>query len=141
MAKGSRSQYKRDERNINRETRPRAYAKFIRVSDTKARIVLNQIKGKGIAEAMAILSYSPRYASAVILKLLKSAVANAEFMGLDTRRLYVCEVYADQGPTLKRIQPRAKGMAYRINKKTSHLSIILNGKEAKDGTESKSSRA
>lgn len=127
MAKGSRSKYKRDERNVNKDMRPYATAKFIRVSDTKARIVLEQIKGKDVAQAQAILSYSPRYASSVIYKLLKSAIANAENnRGLNPENLFVEEVFADQGPTLKRIKPRAKGTAYRINKKTSHLSIILN---------------
>ncbi|MDR1688201.1 MAG: 50S ribosomal protein L22 [Clostridiales bacterium] len=127
MAKGSRSQYKRDERNAVKDTRAHASAKFIRLSDTKARIVLEQIKGKNVGEAMAILSYSPRYAAGVIEKLLKSAVANAENnLGIDPSKLFVEEVFANQGPTLKRIRPRAKGMAYRINKKTSHLSIILN---------------
>ena len=129
MAKGSRSRYKQ-ERNENKETRPYAVAKFIRLSDTKARIVMEQIKGKGVDEALAILTYSPRYAAAVIIKLLKSAVANAENnMGLDAGDLFVEEVFANQGPTLKRIHPRAKGMAYRINKKTSHLSIILNERQ------------
>ena len=124
--KYSRSKYKRNERNIIKEDRPHAHARYVRLSDTKARIVLNKIKGKSVNEAMALLLYSPRYASDVIYKLLKSAVANAENnMGLNINDLYVDEVFANQGPTLKRIRPRAKGMAYRINKKTCHLSIYL----------------
>jgi len=127
MAQGSRTQYKVRRNKENRETRPRATAKFIRLSSTKARIVMEQIKGKSVAEALAVLTYSPRYASSVIIKLLKSAVANAENnLGLDAGGLYVEEVIANQGPTLKRIRPKAKGMAYRIKKRTSHLSIILN---------------
>jgi len=100
---------------------------FARISDTKARIVLEQIKGKGVTEAAAILQYSPRYGAYLIAKVLKSATANAEEnLGLDVSDLYVEEVIANQGPTLKRIQPRAKGRAYRINKKMSHITIILN---------------
>jgi len=126
MAKGHRSQYKK-ERNEQKDTRPKAHAKFVRVSDTKARIVLEQIKGKNVAVAMGILAYSPRYAAAVVSKVLKSAMANAENnLGMDVEKLFVEEVFANQGPTMKRIQPRARGMAYRINKKFSHISIILN---------------
>lgn len=127
MAKYSRSKYKRDERNPVKDERARAVLRYARVSDTKARIVLEQIKGKNVDEALAILSYSPRYASRLILKLLNSAVANAENnLGKNSIDLFVDEVFADRGPTLKRVKPRAKGMAYRINKKISHISIILN---------------
>ena len=127
MAKGHRSQIKKKRNEENRETRPHAHHKFARISDRKARIVLEQIKGKGVAEAEAILNYSPRYGAYLIAKVLKSAAANAESnLGLDQSELYVEEVIANQGPTLKRIQPRAKGRAYRINKKMSHITIILN---------------
>ncbi len=126
MAKGHRSQIKK-ERNENKDTRPKAHCMFARVSDTKARIVLEQIKGKDVQTARAILTYSPRYASTIIKKVLDSAIANAENnLEMDIRDLYVQEVIANQGPTMKRIQPRAQGRAYRINKKTSHISIILN---------------
>ena len=127
MAKGHRSQIKK-ERNIqNKDTRPKAHAKFVRVSDTKARIVLEQIKDKDINTATALLAYSPRYAAEVIGKILKSAVANAENnLGMDTSKLFVEEVIANQGPTMKRIRPKAKGRAYKILKRTSHISIILN---------------
>lgn len=126
MAKGHRSQIKKD-RNAITDKRPKAHHMFARVSDTKARIVLEQIKGKDVGQALGILAYSPRYASDLILKVLKSAIANAENnMDMDISKLYVQEVFANQGPTQKRIQPRAKGSAYRINKKTSHISIILN---------------
>ena len=127
MAKGSRSQYKAIRNKENRETRPHAHHMFARISDTKARIVLEQIKGKGVVEASAILEYSPRYGAYLVNKVLKSATANAEENhGLDKSELFVEEVIANQGPTLKRIQPRAKGRAYRINKKMSHITIILN---------------
>ena len=94
---------------------------------SKAKIVLDQIKGKDVVTAAALLEYSPRYASAVIAKVLKSAVANAENnLGMDVSKLYVEDAIAGQAPTLKRIRPRAQGRAYRILKRSSHISIILN---------------
>jgi len=127
MAGTSRSQYKQQRNKENRETRPHAIHKFARISDRKARIVLEQIKGMGVEQAAAILQFNPRFGAVLVGKVLKSAVANAEANHeLDPSELYVQEVFADQGPTLKRIQPRAKGRAYRINKRTSHIKIILN---------------
>lgn len=127
MAKGSRSQYKQDRNETQRDKRPQAHHMFARISDRKARIVLEQIKGQSVAQAEAILKYSPRFGAYLIGKVLKSAVANAEHnCDMDVSKLYVEEVIANQGPTMKRIQPRAKGTAFRINKKTSHISIILN---------------
>lgn len=127
MAKGHRSQIKKERNENNREKRAHATARYARVSSSKAKIVLDQIKGKSVGEAMAVLAYSPRYAADVIGKVLKSAAANAENnMELDVNKLFVEEVKADQGPTLKRIKPRAQGRAYRINKRTSHISIYLN---------------
>ena len=129
MSKGHRSQVKRDRNEKQKDKRPQAHAKFVRVSNTKAKIVLDQIKGKSITEALGILTYSPRYASEIIKKVLKSAVANAENnLELDAENLYVEDVAANQGPTLKRIRPRAQGRAYRINKRTAHISIYLNEK-------------
>ena len=130
---GSRSQYKQQRNKENREKRPHAIHKFARISDRKARIVLEQIKGKGVVQAAAILQYNPRYGAYLVGKVLKSAVANAEENhALDSSELYVEEVLANQGPTLKRIQPRAKGRAYRINKRTSHITIILNSLNSAD---------
>ena len=127
MAKGHRSKYKQQRNEENRERRPHAIHRYARISDRKARIVLEQIKGRGVMEARAILDYNPRYGAYLIGKLLKSAVANAEENhSLDSSDLFVEEAIANQGPTLKRIQPRAKGRAYRINKRTSHITIILN---------------
>ncbi len=127
MAKGHRSQIKKERNEKQKDRRAQAHAKFVRVSNTKAKIVLDQIKGKSIGEAMGILAYSPRYAAEIIEKVLKSAVANAENnLELDVDRLYVEDVVANQGPTLKRIRPRAQGRAYRINKRTAHISIYLN---------------
>jgi large subunit ribosomal protein L22 len=126
MAKGHRSQIKQDRNETNRDKRPQAHHKYARISDRKARIVLEQIKGKDVASAEAILRYSPRYGAYLISKVLKSAVANAEHnYEMDAADLYVQEVIANQAPIMKRIQPRAKGMAYRINKRTSHISIYL----------------
>ncbi|WP_058485961.1 50S ribosomal protein L22 [Defluviitalea phaphyphila] len=126
MAKGHRSQIKR-ERNSNKDTRPKAHVRYARVSASKAKIVLDIIKGKPVGEALAILAYTPRKAARIIEKALKSAMANAENnQGLDVSKLYVEEAYANKGPTMKRIRPRAQGRAYRIEKKTSHISIILN---------------
>jgi len=127
MAKGHRMQYKKERNRENRDERPQAHHRFARISDRKARIVLEQIKGKDVMQAEAILKYSPRFGAFLIGKVLRSAVANAEEnLGMDASRLFVEEAIANQGPTMKRIQPRAKGMAYRINKKSSHISIYLN---------------
>ena len=128
MAKGHRSQIKR-ERNANKDTRPSAKVSYARVSVTKACFVLDAIRGKDVQTALAILAYNPRYASSVIEKLLKSAIANAENNYPDKNykleNLYIAECYANKGPTMKRIQPRAQGRAYRIEKRTSHITIVL----------------
>lgn len=127
MSKGHRSQIKKARNEEQKDRRAQAHARFVRVSSSKAKIVLDQIKGKGITEALGILAYSPRYAAKVIEKVLKSAVANAENnLELDFENLYIEDAFANQGPTLKRIRPRAQGRAYRINKRTSHISIYLN---------------
>ena len=126
MARGHRSQIKK-ERNAQKDPRPTAKVTFVRLSSSKAKIVLDQIKGKDVQTALAILAYTPRYAADVIEKVLKSAIANAEHNnGMDTDKLYVDEAYATQGPTLKRIRPRAQGRAYRIDKQTSHITVVLN---------------
>lgn len=129
MAKGHRTKIKR-ERNEIKDTRPKAHGRFLRVSDIKARAVLNQIKGKDVAEATALLQYSPRYAAYLIGKILKSAVANAENnMNLDTGKLYVEDAIANRGSTYGsrfRMRPRAKGRGYRIERKFSHITVILN---------------
>lgn len=126
MAKGHRSQIKR-ERNANKDQRPFAKVTYARLSTTKAKIVLDQIKGKDVNTALAILAYTPRYAADVIEKVVKSAIANAEHNnGMDVSRLYIDEAYATQGPTLKRIRPRAQGRAYKILKQTSHVTVVLN---------------
>ncbi len=127
MAKGHRSKIKQERNKNNRETRPYAKVNYVRVSSSKAKIVLDQIKGKDVTTALGILRYTPRYAADVIIKVLESAIANAEHNnGLDASELYVQEAYATQGPTLKRIRPRAQGRAFRIDKQTSHITVVLN---------------
>ncbi len=123
--KGHRSQIKR-ERNEVKDTRPSAKLSYARVSVQKACFVLDAIRGKDVATALAIVSYNPRYASSVVEKLLKSAIANAENNnGMNTENLYVAECFANKGPTMKRIHPRAQGRAYRIEKRMSHITIVL----------------
>ena len=125
MAKGHRSQIKRD-RNEQKDTRPSAKISYARVSVQKACFVLDAIRGKDVATAKGILAYSPRYASSVIKKLLESAIANAENNnGMSVDGLYIAECYANKGPTMKRIRPRAQGRAYRIEKRLSHITIVL----------------
>ena len=125
MAKGHRSQIKR-ERNARKDTRPSAKLSYARVSVTKACFVLDAIRGKDVTSALAILEYNPRYASSVIRKLLQSAVANAENNnGMNPENLYIAECYANKGPTMKRVRPRAQGRAYRIEKRMSHITIVL----------------
>ena len=126
MAKGHRSQIKRERNENNREKRPHAKLSYARIPIQKACFVLDAVRGKNVDEAVAILSYNPRYASEVILKLVNSAIANAENnQGMDISKLYVAECYASEGPTLKRIQPRAQGRAYRILKRMSHITVVL----------------
>ena len=125
MAKGHRSQIKR-ERNANKDTRPSAKLSYARVSVTKACFVLDAIRGKDLETALAVVTYNPRYASSLVKKLLESAAANAENNnGMDVNNLYVAECYANKGPTMKRIHPRAQGRAYRIEKRMSHITIVL----------------
>ena len=108
----------------------RAYLKYARISPRKVQIVLDLIRGKDAGEAMAILKNTPKPASEYLIKLLKSAVANAEHnFSMDVSRLYVSECFVCSGPTLKRIMPRAKGSADRILKRTSHVTIALKERE------------
>ena len=107
----------------------RAEAKYVRISSRKVAIVANLIRGKKVDEALAILEYTPKAGTEVLTKLLKSAIANAENNnGMDYNKLYIAEIYSNQGPTLKRIRPAAKGSAVRIRKRTSNTTIILKEK-------------
>ena len=128
MAKGHRSHVKR-ESNAQKDTRPSAKLSYARVSVQKACYVLDAIRGKDVQTALGIVTYNPRYASELIAKLLKSAIANAENNnGMSVENLYVEECYANKGPTMKRIRPRAQGRAYRIEKRMSHITVVLNEK-------------
>ncbi|CDB32241.1 50S ribosomal protein L22 [Clostridium sp. CAG:575] len=109
----------------------RATLKFARISSRKVKIVADLIRGKNVDEALAIVKFTPKASSEVIEKLLKSAIANAENNHeMKHENLYVAEIFANQGPTLKRIRPAAKGSAVRIRKRTSHITIVLKEKEA-----------
>ena len=129
MAKGHRAQIKR-ERNAVKDTRPSAKLSYARVSVQKACFVLDAIRGKDLNTALGIVTYNPRYASSLIKKLLESAAANAENNNnMDRSTLYVAECYANKAPTMKRVQPRAQGRAYRIGKRTSHITVVLDEKK------------
>lgn len=123
MAK--RIKEKAAKRAEQRDMRPRAVARYVRISSRKVRIVIDLIRGKQVSEALAILKFTPKSASPVVEKLLKSAIANAEYKGLNKDDLYVAEVYADQGPTLKRMMPRAKSSGAMILKRSSHITVVL----------------
>ncbi|MBQ9989247.1 MAG: 50S ribosomal protein L22 [Clostridia bacterium] len=122
----TRQKEKAAARQENRDTRPRAVLRYARISARKVRPVIDQIRGKRLEEAEAILMLSPRGASEAVAKLVKSAAANAE-NNLDMARdsLYIAEIFCDVGPTLKRYRPRARGSAARIMKRTSHITVIL----------------
>ena len=108
-----------------------AYLNDLRISPRKVKIVLDLIRGKDVATAIAILKNTPKAASLPVLKLLQSAVANAENNNhLDATKLYVSKCFVTPGRTAKRIMPRAQGRAFRINKRTSHVTIVLEEKEA-----------
>ncbi len=129
MANGHRTQIKR-ERNAQKDTRPTAKLSYTRIPVQKACFVLDAVRGKDVITAEGILEYNPRNASKIILKLLRSAVANAENnQGLNPENLYIAECYASEGPTLKRIKARAQGRAYRILKRTSNITIVLDEKK------------
>ena len=103
-----------------------ATAKTVRIAARKARLVIDLIRGRDVAEALAILEFTPRSGSPIIEKVLKSAIANAEHnYDLDAQNLYVSKAYVNEGPTLKRFRPRAQGRAGRILKRTSHITVIV----------------
>lgn len=108
----------------------RAQLKYARISPQKVRFVCDLIRGKDTAKAEAILMQTPKAASELLIKLIRSAVANAENNhGMDADNLYVSEIYANAGPTLKRAMPRAQGRSFRINKRTSHITVVVTEKE------------
>lgn len=108
----------------------RAVARHISISPRKARQVVDLIRGKNVEEALAILRFTAKGGSPIVEKVVRSAMANAENnYDMDVDSLFVAECYVDQGPTQKRIRPRARGMANRIRKRTSHITVILREKE------------
>jgi|SRR5690554_6654984 large subunit ribosomal protein L22 len=111
-------------------TKAKAVARTVRIAPRKVRLVVDLIRGKQIGEAVAILRHTPKAASPVVEKVLKSAVANAEHnYELDVNNLVVSEIYVDEGPTLKRFRPRAQGRASAINKRTSHITVVVSEKK------------
>jgi large subunit ribosomal protein L22 len=119
-----------------------AKARFVRVSPRKARRVIDLVRGRSVADALDILRWAPQAASEPVAKVIASAAANAQNNnGLDPATLVVATVYADEGPTAKRIRPRAQGRAFRIRRRTSHITVIVESRPSKDQRSSKSSRA
>jgi len=108
----------------------KAIARYIRISPRKVRQVVNLIRGKKVSEAYAILQFTPKGSTESVMKVLKSAVANAEHnLDMNPEELFVTEIYVDQGPTLKRIKPRAMGRADMIQKRTSHITVVVGEKK------------
>jgi large subunit ribosomal protein L22 len=108
----------------------RATAKFVRVSPRKARQVVDLVRGKSVADAEAILKFTPRAAAEIVGKVVHSAAANAEKnLRIKPETLYVSEAFVNEGPTIKRIRPRAMGRAFRINKRTSHITVVVKQRE------------
>jgi large subunit ribosomal protein L22 len=104
----------------------KAYAKYIRMSPRKINVVLKLIRGKNVGEALAILKLTPRASAPVIEKVLKSAMANAENNNkMDVTKLFIAETFANNGPMLKRFRPHAQGRAFRIRKKSSHITMVV----------------
>ena len=126
MSKGHRTQIKRERNEKQVDKRPSAKLSNARVSSRKAGFVLDAIRGKGVQEAIGIVTYSPRYASKLIKKLIESAVANAKNNNnMDEEKLYVAECFAGNATNYKRMHPRAQGRAYSILKRNSHITVIL----------------
>lgn len=104
----------------------KAIAKTVRIAPRKVRLILDLVRGKEVGEAISILKLTNKRSSPIVEKLVKSAVANAEHnYDMDIENLYISEVYADEGPTLKRFRPRAQGRASKINKRTSHITVVV----------------
>lgn len=124
----------------NERTSARATAKFVRVAPFKARRVIDLIRGKSVDEAASILRFAPQSAAEPVAKVLNSAVANAENnFNMDPATLVVSAAYADEGPTMRRFQPRAQGRAFQIRKRTSHITIEVGPRSAQDRNSQKGS--
>ena len=113
-----------------------ARARYVRISPTKARRVVDMIRGLPATEALNVLKFAPQAASEDVYKVVASAMANAEHNAhlRDKDRLVVAQAYVDEGPTMKRFRPRAQGRAYRIRKRTSHITVVVESRETKEGT-------
>jgi large subunit ribosomal protein L22 len=119
-----------------------AKARFVRVSPRKARRVIDLVRGRSVADALDILRWAPQAASEPVAKVIASAAANAQNNnGLDPATLVVATVYADEGPTAKRIRPRAQGRAFRIRRRTSHITVVVESRPTTDQRSAKSTRA
>ena len=128
MAKNTKLKTQRIEEN--KDKRPKAVARYIRISPYKVRVVLDLIRGKNVNEAVAILDNVSKAGALPIKKVVLSAAANAEHnLQMNAADLYVAECYADQGPTLKRMQPMGHGRGFRILKRTSHITVILDARK------------
>lgn len=122
----TRMKEKTEARKAAKDPRPTAKVKYVRIAPSKVRVVIDSVRGKSVNEAIAMLEATPKAASEVVAKLIRSATANAEHnQDLARADLYVAEIFADGGPILKRMQPVSKGRGYRINKRTSHITVIL----------------
>jgi large subunit ribosomal protein L22 len=107
-----------------------AIARYIRISPRKVRLIMDELRGRKVEEAINMLTFSPQKGGRILKKLINSAVANAQQnSGIDVDKLYIYRIFADEGPTLKRFMPRAQGRATRILKRTSHLTVVLNDKK------------
>ena len=142
MSKGHRTQIKRERNEKQVDKRPSAKLSNARVSSRKAGFVLDAIRGKDVEEAIGIVTYSPRYASKLIKKLIESAKANAKNNNnMDEDKLYVAECFAGNATNYKRMHPRAQGRAYSILKRNSHITVILDErKEDEKNTKGKKAK-
>lgn len=126
----TRTRQKAESRKANKDNRPYAKGRYIKIAPNRVRIILDIVRGKDVEEAVAILDNSPQEAAIYCSKVLKSAIANAENnKGLNRADLMIAEAYVGSGPTLKRMEPRAKGSGYPILKRSSHITIILDGRK------------
>ena len=108
----------------------KAIARHIRIAPRKVRIVVDLIRGKNVGEAFSILKFTPKVASPVVDKVLRSAIANAEHnFDMNVDKLYISEVFVDQGPTMKRIHPRSRGQAFKILNRSSHVTVVVKERE------------
>lgn len=124
MASNTRN--KGEQHKARDEKRPHAHVKHIRISSRKAKLIIDQVRGKDLEEALAILRLTPHAASPVLTKLIESAAANAvNNLEMDRDSLFIAEIFANPGPTLKRFMPKARGSASQILRRTSHFSVVL----------------